>query len=101
MKLVSREFEFEQPLQPGMQSPVASPAAGWDPYDVWSTRVRSQWLPVVELPPKLKIVSDVVPVSPEKPASKRMSRVAALYCAFVIFLKRSRLVTAIKTASPP
>ena len=85
MKIVSREFEFEQPLQPGMQSPVASSAPGWDPYDVWSTRVRSQWLPV----------------SPEKPASMRVSRVAALFSAFVISLKRSRLVTAIKTASPP
>lgn len=85
MKLVSRKFEFEQPLQPGMQSPVASPAPGWDPYDVWSTRVRSQWLPV----------------SPEKPASMRVSRVGALFSAFVISLKRSRLVTAIKTASPP
>jgi len=101
MKLVSREFEFEQPLQPGMQSPVASPAPGWDPYDVWSTRVRSQWLPVVELPPKLKIVPDVVPVSPERAASMRVSRVAALFSAFVISLKRSRLVTANKTASPP
>ena len=100
MKLISREFEFERPLQPGVQSRGASPASGWDPYDVWSTRVRSQWAPIVELPSKLRIVPDVV-VSPEKPAAKGVNRVAGLYCALVILLHRRRHVTAIKTASPP
>jgi uncharacterized protein len=89
MKLISREFEFERPLQPGMQSPVASSAPGWDPYDVWSTRVRRDLLPVAELPRKLWVVSDVVQVIPEKPVPARVSkkeRVASAVLPIVFIL---------------
>lgn len=100
MKIISREFESERRLHSDVHSPDAAPTSGWDPYDVWSTRVRSQWAPVVKLPPKLRIVAHVV-TGPEKPATKGVSRVAAVYSAFVILLQRRRHVAAIKTASPP
>jgi hypothetical protein len=91
MKLISREFQFEQPLQPGMQSPVPSSTSGWDPYDVWSTRVRRDLLPVAELPRKRRVVTDAVKVTPEKPAPTKASKKerasgAVLPVVFVLLL---------------
>ena len=74
MKLISREFEFERPLQPDVQSPLSSSAAGWDPYDVWCTRVRSELRPlspVPDLPRKLRVLPDLVPVTPVQEAAEK------------------------------
>lgn len=74
MKLISRDFEFERPLQPGVQSPMASATSGWDPYDVWCTRVRRELPAVPELPRKLRVVPNVVQVTPEKASPSRVSK---------------------------
>jgi len=94
MKSISREFEFERPLQPGFQSPVASSTSGWDPYDVWCTRVRSGLgpvIPITEPPRKLRAVPDIVPATPEKPAPAGTSRTeraanAVLPIVFVLLI---------------
>jgi len=92
MKLISREYEFERPLQSGFQSPVASSTPGWDPYDVWCTRVRAELRPVVpgaELPGKLRVISDITPAAPEKPtpaAASKMERAANAFLPIVFVL---------------
>lgn len=77
MKLISREFEFERPLQPDVQSPLAPSAAGWDPYDVWCTRVRAQWpgaTTVPDLSRRLRIVPDLVQVVPAPQSGQKPLR---------------------------
>jgi uncharacterized membrane protein YuzA (DUF378 family) len=98
MKLISREFEFERPLQPGAQLPLSPSASGWDPYDVWCTRVRSELRPVSpisDLPRKLRVVPDPVQVAvpeteerPVQPGPRKKERAAnaVLPIIFVLLL---------------
>ena len=68
----------------------------WDPYNVWSTRVRSEWLPAVAPPRKAGVVMEVVQVSTKTPIVARVgkkARVAALYWAMVLSLHRKRRAT--------
>jgi hypothetical protein len=87
MKLISREFEFEQPLRSGTQLSAASSTSGWDPYDVWCTRVRGEPRPTVELPLSRRVIPPVVRVTPERASPAKVSKKerAAMAVLAVVF----------------
>lgn len=73
------------PLQSGTQWVATSSTSGWDPYDVWCTRVRRERVPTVELPPSFRVLPDVVQVTPEIPSRLSKKERAAIAVLAVVF----------------
>jgi uncharacterized membrane protein YuzA (DUF378 family) len=70
---------------------MRSSVTGWDPYDVWCTRVRSELPPVAELQRKLRVVPGIVQVvsqepRPAKVIKKGRAANAVLLIVFVLLI---------------